>query len=280
MTTPTRKPDGTIEFPLTISQSDIKKAQTQILTRTSQNLEIKGFRKGKAPLNVVEQNLDPQKISEQVLDQLLPQKLASELTVLKLHPISHPHLKVVSMEPGKDWQFTIEIAEFPQFQLGDYQTKIKSALASSKIVTSTDAPAESEDKQLKKVFDTLLDSIEVTIPHMLIAEEVNRALSRLLQQVQKLGLTIEQYLGSLHKTSQTLRAEYETTAKTNLKLEFILQKISQDLKIAITPTEIDAMIAAIPDPKTRETYNTPQERSYISGILRKRKTIDSLLKLV
>lgn len=282
-----KQPDGTIELSLTISHKDIQATKQKLIFEASKTLEIKGFRKGKAPLEVVEKHLDETKISQQVLDRLLPQKLAQELKSQNLNPISNPHLKVVSMKPNEDWHFTIEMAEFPQFELGNYQDKIRLSLKATKIwlpgerdtKAQSKDQSESEDQRLKKVFDTLLKEIAVTIPHLLITDEVNRALSRLLAQVQKLGLTIEQYLASLGKTSKGLRQEYETTAQDNLKLEFILQKIANDLNITIDDKDIDTMIAAVPDPKTRESFNTPSERAYIASVIRKRKTIDTLLKL-
>ena len=274
-----KKPDGTIELSLTITNTEVQAAKQSAISTAALTMEIKGFRKGKAPTDVVEQHLDSQKINEKVLDLLLPQKLSQALKTHNLRPIADPHLKVISMKPNQDWQFSVEIAQFPEFSLGDYLPKIKSALDAAKIVTSKDAPQQTDEKKLKQVFDTLLAEIDVIIPHMLIADEVNRTLSRLLQQVQKLGLTIEAYLKSLGKTSESLRQEYETTATDNLKLEFILQKISQDMNIAVDPKEVDAMISAIPDEKTRATYNSASQRSYITSILRKRKTLDTLLSL-
>lgn len=266
----TKQPDGTIELSLTIPQTEIKSTKQKLIFEAGKTLEIKGFRKGKAPLTVVEQHLDQTKLSGQVLDQLLPPILASELKKNNLKPISNPHLKVVSMQPNSDWQFTVELAEFPKFELADYQSKVKSALATSKIVTSPDAPKPSPDQNLKKLFDALLE-IDVPISKLLIDDEVTKALSKLLHQIQKLGLTLDQYLASLKKTPESLRQEYTTTARDNLKLEFILQQIADDLKITITDSDIDALLKTLPEPH-------PQ-RAYIASVLRKRKTIDALLKL-
>ncbi len=145
----------------------------------------------------------------------------------------------------------------PQISLGDYQAEVRGALPAS------------DDQKLGLVFDALLKTAKLSVSPILINQEKNQALSRLLDQVNRLGLTIDQYLASKHLTSQQLQEEYATTAVTNIKLEFILQAIAQDLKIKPKSTDIDQLAAKSPD--------TP--KSYITAILTKRLTIDALLKL-
>ncbi len=292
------KPDGTVELPLTIAKAKVASTYAQLLNDAVKTAEIKGFRKGKAPRDVVEKNLDTSKLYQNVLEHLLPETISAIIKQYHLKIVASPKLTPISMEPDADWKFTLEIATFPQFELGDYKTRIREALRTTKIwlpgqdkpksVSATSSPKPDStpedrqslsDKRLGKVFDTLLDNISVPIPQMLIDDEVNKALSKLLNQIQKLGLTIDQYLASLNKTSQELRTEYQKTATNSLKLEFILQKISEDLKIEVPDKDIEAMIAAVPDEKTRKNLREPSEKTYIASVLRKRYTIDSLLRL-
>ena len=290
-----RQADGVVEIPVTIPQAKIKATYNQLVGKSSKTAEIPGFRKGKAPPEVVEKNLDKSKVYQQVLETLLPEIMAQNIKKHHLKPIVNPRLKPISMKENQDWQFTLEIVEFPQFELGSYQDQVRGALRATKIwvpgqkesakpnpnqESATQADQQSlNDKRLKKVFDVLLANIEVPLAKILIEEEVNRALSRLLGQVQKLGLTIDQYVQSLGKTTKSLRQEYEKTAKANLKLEFILQKIGEAMKITVSEKDIEAMINAIPDEKTKKSYQNPQQRGYVKSVLRKRQTIDSLLKL-
>jgi len=291
-----KKLDGTVEIPVTVPKARVDSAYQKLLHETTKNAEIKGFRKGKAPKNTVEKNIDKSAIYQKVLQSLLPDLLSTAIKTNNLKPISNPQLKTISMQEGHDWQFTLKIVEFPQFKLGKYKDHIRGALRASKIWVPGDEKASSTqpktspepktqnkqtltDKRLKKVFDTLLEKIDVPVAKILIDEEVNRSLSKLLDQVQKLGLTIEQYLQSMGKNTDSLRKDYQKTAKTNLKLEFILHKIGDDLKIPVSEQEIQTMIDALPDEKTKQAYQKPAQKNYLKGVVRKRKTIDALMKL-
>ncbi|MBI2010464.1 MAG: hypothetical protein HYS86_04835 [Candidatus Chisholmbacteria bacterium] len=290
----TRATDGTITFTVTIAKVKVAQAYSEALNHSTKVAEIKGFRKGKAPKETVEKALGKTKLYEHALEHLLPEVTGLALQKHQLKPIISPRLTPIALEADKDWQFKLEVVETPQFELGDYKDKVKGALAATKIwVPGQDKNEKVEDpelsrrtdnqslsdKRLAKIFDALLDNISVPLPKLLIDDEVNRALSKLLDQIQKLGLTLDQYLASTGKTSKALREDYQKTAMANLKLEFILQEIARDLSVEVEETEIDQMIAAIPDEKTRESFKSSTQRAYVKSVLRKRKTIEALQKL-
>ena len=53
---------------------------------------------------------------------------------------------------------------------------------------------------------------EVDVPDILVDEEVNHMLSRLIDQTGRLGLTVEQYLNSSGRTLDQIKQEYSQTA--------------------------------------------------------------------
>lgn len=287
--TPTRKPDGTVSIHLILPQSSVAQSYQAVLDQVTQETEVKGFRKGKAPRNAVETHVGTSTLYQKVLERELPKLLSTAIKTHNLKPISDPRVIPEALPEKGDWHFILEVVEFPQFTLGNYKDEIRGALkmttmwlpGQEKTKEEKETGKESlSDKRLKKVFDTLLDKIDVPLAPILVEEEANRALSRLLEQMQKLGLTLEQYVHSLGKTVATLKTEYQATAKANLKLELILQKIAQEESIAVSEKEVDEMIAAVPDEKTREAFQKdPHQRIYIQSVLKKRKVIDFLLKL-
>ena len=58
--------DKSFVLNLNIKVADIQKEYQQTLKSIQANFETKGFRKGKAPLSVVESQVSPQKIFEEV----------------------------------------------------------------------------------------------------------------------------------------------------------------------------------------------------------------------
>jgi len=67
---------------------------------------------------------------------------------------------------------------------------------------------------------------------MLVEDKVSRTLANLINQTNTLGLTIDQYLSSIGKTAETLRAEYKEKIVGQLKLQFALDEIAEKEKIA------------------------------------------------
>jgi len=280
-------PKKTFELEFAVDSPTAKKTYDQVLKKVSQETEIKGFRKGKAPIKIVEQNVDKQKLYEEVLKQLLPSVYEAAVKQHNLKPIISPKIQALSLKEGEDWQFKASACEAPEIHLADYQKAVKGELAKEAIWTPDKGKPEKDDKKPTKTYDqkiklvtkALLDNVKAEISDLLIEDEVNRMLSKFLDQVNSLGMTIDQYLSSKQINQQQLRLSYQKQAEETLKLEFILLAIIKDKKIKIDDSEVDKMIDAAPDEKIKKQLNTPLQRAYISSILAKRKALDYLANL-
>jgi len=278
-------PNGNVEITITIPWNIIADWYQTTLKKLSPKAKIKGFRPGKAPEKLVEKQIGKTKIYQEMIKTLATDVYLDAVKTHKLLPIVNPKLNLVSSDENKDWILKAITAEIPQFEIANYQEKIKKALAPEKIwIPGKDKDLgkkkeENKEKKLKLVFDILLGTVKLKIPQLLIEDELNRMLSRLIEQTSKLGLTVEQYLASVGKNSQQLREEYQKQAEESIKLELILAKIANQEKIQIEEGEIDKMIKAIGDEKLQKTLETPSQRAYIQQILRKRKVLDILTNL-
>jgi FKBP-type peptidyl-prolyl cis-trans isomerase (trigger factor) len=275
-------PNKTIELTLTIPWNDVKKDFDEVVREIAQNVELPGFRKGKAPIDMVKKSLTKQTLYEKVLGKIIPKAYIEAVNENKLKPIVNPKIEVIKAEEGEDWVCKATTCEMPEIDLKDYRKKIDSLFAKEKIWIPGKEEKKPEDtnKQkedyLQKIVDILLETVKIDIPDMLIEEEANRLLSNLLDQTQKLGLTVEQYLASRNITSEQIRAQYATQAKNSLALEFILEKIADEENIEVTDKEIESLIEKTADNKEKESLNN--QKSYIKAILRRQKTLDSLVK--
>lgn len=276
-------PDGTINLTINIPTKRVKESYQKTLAKLAQKVTIKGFRKGKAPLKRAERELGKQTIYKEVLKTLITQVYLEAVKEHQLKPIVNPQIKVVSLEEEKDWQITATTCELPKIKLKDYRSAVKAVLAPSKIWVpgkDQEKPSEeNESEKMSKVFKVLLKSVEISLPGILVEEEVNRMLSRLIDQTKGLGLSIEQYLASVEKTSDQLRQEYRQQADETLRLELILSKIADEEKIQVKDDEVEKMIEAVPEEKTKKSLRSPAQRAYIRQLLRKRTVIDKLSKL-
>lgn len=277
-----RQQDGSIKLTITIAKEQVRKAWDQTVAKATQHAQLPGFRKGKAPKKLVEDNLDYEKVTEETLKELLPKAYIDAVSEHKLQPIINPRIHVQKIGEGKhptenadaDWVFSAETCEAPKIELGNYKDAIQKITAKSKIVIPGKEP---EPVKMDDIVNALLESTQVTIPRILIDGEVERHLSQLLDDVKKLGLTLDQYLSSTGKTPDSLRKEYEQKAENNIKFEFAIQKVAQDAKIVVEEKEIEEAIQKAKSDEERKSLET--NKYLLTQILRQQKTLDFLKNL-
>lgn len=270
----TRKDDGSIVLTIPIPQDQIAKTRTEVMNDLQKNMTLPGFRKGMAPADMVEKSVSDGQLREEILKKLLPVTYVAAVEEHKLRPILNPKIHVETIEEGKDWVYTAETCEMPEVTLGDYKKKVQDSNAKSKIVV----PGQ-EEKQpsFEEIVKVLLETVTITIPDILLEQETDRLLSQTLNEIKSLGLSLDQYLGSTGKTVETLREEYKMRAKNDVVIEFALQKIAEEEKLAITPQEIQEALAQAKDEKERQSLQANQ--AVLASILRQQKTLDFLKSL-
>jgi len=269
-----KQPDGTIKLTIALPVVDIEKTQKEVMGKYTETAKIAGFRKGKAPENLVKDAVNKDEVREEVLKKLLPQAYAQAVQENNLQPIMNPKIHIEKIEEGKDWEFTALTCEMPDVDLGDYKKSVREVTAKNKIII----PGKEQQKPSnEEVMKAVLESTKTQIPAILSEQEVDRLLSQLLNDIKRLGLSLDQYLASTKRTPDDLRKEYTQRAEQDIKLEFVLQKIAESEKITVGDSEINEAIAKAKD--TTERQNLEGNKYLLAGILRQQKTLDFLLNL-
>ena len=279
--------DGTIQITFTISKDAIASNEKKALEEFSKEVEVPGFRKGNAPLDRIKEHVSKEKLVEKTLSGILPKMLTDALAVEKIRPSVFPKFELVSSAEGEDWQVRAITCEILPFELGSFKENIKGLLNKEKIWTPDKEGNEKESNQPnrmdkeQKIIESLLQTIKIIIPRVLIEEEVNSRLSQLLSRIEKLGLNLESYLASIGKNPQTIREEYFKQSEESIKIELILEKIAEEEKITVSQNEIDeAVKASSSDPSIKEKLESPEQLNIIKTILGRRKALDFLLTLL
>lgn len=271
-----RQEDGTIQVTLTIPQEAVKKARAEVVKTMAAKADLPGFRKGKAPEKLVEERLNPEQVREEVLKNLLPQVYMDAIEEHKIKPIMNPKLHVEKIEDDKDWVVSALTCELPEVNPGPYKENVKKITAKSKIVIPGKED-EAKKPSTEEILKVVLDGANVKVPAILVEQEADRLIAQLLDDIKRLGLSLDQYLGSTKRNPQDLRAEYATRAENDIKLEFVLQKIAEDAKIAVDPKEVEEAIDKAKNPEERQSMEA--NRYLLAGILRQQKTLDFLMNL-
>ncbi len=273
-------PDGTIELTITIPWADIQATYKTVVTETASNAEIAGFRKGKAPQQMVEENIDKTKTYEETIKRLVPKAYTEAVQEHKIAPIMMPQVELKEAQEGKDWIISAKTCERPNVTLKDYRktlNDLKNEKTQKIFVPGKDNPADEKPKgpTVDEVLDRLLTAVDATIPEILLEHEVTHQLSLLVDQTKKLGLTVEQYLSSTGKTADSVRAEYKTLASKNLTLEFALEAISEKEQVVATDEEVTKIIQGAKTEEERK--NMEAQRYYLTSLIRRQKTLDKLM---
>ncbi len=277
MTTALSKLTGNaFDLTMTIPWTDVKKIYDQVFTEVAAEIEVTGFRKGKAPRHLIDEKVDKGKVYGEVVNRIVPEAYRKALEEHGLKPVISPQVKITQAEEEKDWQIIASAAEQPVVTLNDYKKEL-AAVKIWKPGDSDEVKKEDEQKKISEIVEKLLRVCKVDLAQILIDSETNRLLTSLVEDVRQAGLTYEQYLQSSQQTGETVRQKYRHQAEETLKLEFILEAIASDLKIEVTPAEIEAVINKETEKEKREAL---KRQSYVlASILKRDKTIAKLLTL-
>ncbi len=106
-----------IEFPA----KDAVDAYNRASMRISQHINIPGFRRGKAPRNVVEQHVGAERIKYEALESLLPKVFQQAIKENDLDVISQPTVDSYDFNVGEDLKITAKVEVRPEFELKEYK---------------------------------------------------------------------------------------------------------------------------------------------------------------
>ena len=269
-------PKQTVEIEINIPWVEIKSTYDEYLSQVSKDAEIQGFRKGKAPKQLVEEKLDKNKLYEEVIKKIVPKSYADAVREHQLTPVMSPRIEIINAKVGEDWAIKATIALKPKISLKNYKEKIK-ALRETKVKLWTpgqDKTKPPEKLSLDEIIEAIHKEIEIELSDELIKNEANRLLSDLVDQTRQVGLTIEQYLISKGKTNEQLRAEYAQVAKKNLTLEFALMEIADTEKITVSKEDIEGLLNKVENKDEKEKLT--KDTYYLAHLIRQQKTIDFL----
>lgn len=271
-----RQTNGTITLTITIPWAKVAETKESVIIELVKNIELPGFRRGKAPRDVSQKKLDSGKVYEQVIQKMLPQAYDDAIKEHNLHPIVLPKIEIVEAKEGSDWVVRAHTAEKPAVTLGDYKKAIRDAKAAkhNKIWKPGQEEEKTKPMTVGELLDALLSVVTCQVPDILIETEVNRSLSGLIDQTKKLGLTVDQYLTSTNRTAQSVRKEYADGARRSLTLEFAIEAIADKESIVVSDDDTESAIKAAQT--TEERAALAKERYYLASILRRQKTLDFL----
>jgi trigger factor len=130
----TRKDISETKVKLTIELGleELTHSKQHELQEKAKTAKITGFRKGKAPLNLIEKQLDQNQLQADVINHAINDYYGQALSAEKLRALDQPNVTIGKFVPYTELQFTAEVEIMPKIKLGDYK-KIKKSPKIAKV---------------------------------------------------------------------------------------------------------------------------------------------------
>ena len=93
----------------------------KVFTKNAKYFNIPGFRKGKAPMNIVEKFYGDEIFYEDAFNEVVPEVYENAIKEEKLDVVSKPDIQVTQIGKGKDLIFTAVVQTKPEVKLGKYK---------------------------------------------------------------------------------------------------------------------------------------------------------------
>lgn len=93
----------------------------KVFNKNAKYFNIPGFRKGRAPMNIVEKYYGDEIFYEDAFNEVVPAIYDEAIKNEKLEVVSRPKIDIVQMEKGKDLIFTAIVDVKPEVKLGKYK---------------------------------------------------------------------------------------------------------------------------------------------------------------
>ena len=133
--------------------AEFEDALQQAYMKLRGQINVPGFRKGKAPRKLIENMFGKGVFYEDALDILFPEAYYKAVGENNLKPVARPEVDVQAMEAGKDLEFSCEVYVTPEVKLGQYKELDVTRTIRKVTDAEVDSRIEQEQKRVARMVD-------------------------------------------------------------------------------------------------------------------------------
>ncbi len=110
-----------VKLTIEVSAEEFEAALEKAYQKNKNKISVQGFRKGKAPRNIIEKMYGAGVFYEDAANEVMPEAYEKAAKESGLDIVSRPEIDVVQIEKGQPFIFTAEVAVKPEVELGEYK---------------------------------------------------------------------------------------------------------------------------------------------------------------
>lgn len=110
-----------VELEITVEAQKFGEALKKSYNKNARNFNVPGFRKGKAPLNIIKKYYGEGVLFEDAINFCCEDTYPKAIEENNIKPVDYPQIDVVQIGEGKDFIYTAEVTTVPEVKLGEYK---------------------------------------------------------------------------------------------------------------------------------------------------------------
>jgi len=110
-----------LKLEFTIEAAKFDEAMKKVYFKSAKYFNVPGFRKGKAPMHMVEKQYGTEIFYEDTFNEILQEEYEKELKENNITAVSYPNVDIVQIGKGQDLIFTAIVQTKPEVELGKYK---------------------------------------------------------------------------------------------------------------------------------------------------------------
>lgn len=141
-----------VKLTIEASAEEFEKAMQSAYLKNKGRINMPGFRKGKAPRQLIEKMYGAGIFYEDAANEVIPAAYDREVAECDLELVSRPKIEITQIEEGKPFIFTAEVAVKPEVTLGEYKglevPKSDTAVSDEEIQAEVDKEREKNSRMI------------------------------------------------------------------------------------------------------------------------------------
>lgn len=110
-----------VKISFKVEAEKFENAIKSVYSKNAKYFAIPGFRKGKAPFNIVEKRYGDEIFYEDAFNELVPEIYENAIKEKNVAAVSQPKIDIQKMKKGEDLEFTATVQTKPEVKLGKYK---------------------------------------------------------------------------------------------------------------------------------------------------------------